>query len=130
MFTFRQFRVSWRIRTYTARFWNARTGEPVGLPMKHPDYVWTLAFNQEGSVLATGGQSSVVHLWDTRHGLQLGAAIPQSSWINALVFRRNSDGSDELLAAGSDFLLRGIPVVAGTRRSVEQWRTWLHGRSH
>jgi len=50
-------------RDRTARLWNANNGERVGLPIRNPSGVTTVAFNPKGvSLLAARGDSSVLIL--------------------------------------------------------------------
>ena len=110
---------------HEARLWDAYSGNPKSPRMKHPDYVWALAFNHDGTLLATAGQYSVIHFWHTYSGLQCGAPVPQSSWINALAFHQLEDTKEVLFAAGSDFILRKIPLPKRNLQSIEIWNQWL-----
>ena len=38
----------------TARLWDAATGRPLGLPMKHQDLVRAVAFSPDGKTVLTG----------------------------------------------------------------------------
>jgi WD40 repeat protein len=47
------------------RFWDVRTGEQLGAPLSHHrERVWGLAFAPDGKTLVSGGNDSVIGLWD------------------------------------------------------------------
>ncbi len=38
----------------TARLWDATTGQPIGVPMQHKDYVMAVTFSPDGRTVLTG----------------------------------------------------------------------------
>ncbi len=52
----------------TIKLWDSRTGEPVEMPSrdtwpKHTDWIWSVAFNRDGTVLASCGSDGKVLIW-------------------------------------------------------------------
>jgi WD40 repeat protein len=53
----------------------ARTGTRLGVLAAHQDFVTTVAFNQDGTILATGGGDRTVELWNTTTRQQIGTRL-------------------------------------------------------
>jgi len=49
---------------YTARLWDARTGQARGEPLKHDGFVFSVAFSPDGSTVLTGSDDSTARLWE------------------------------------------------------------------
>jgi WD40 repeat protein len=97
----------------TARLWDAATGKPRGLELRHPGRVRCVAFSSDGQILATGcaveeaepstGIRNVsggeVRLWKAATGERLGNTLwhPQPVW--AVAFR---PGGGHLLTGARD----------------------------
>jgi WD40 repeat protein len=47
----------------TARFWDARTGYPLGPPLRHPEAVLSVAFDPTGTRVITGGHNGYAKVW-------------------------------------------------------------------
>jgi WD40 repeat protein len=63
----------------------------------HSDWVRTLAFSPDGSLLASGGRDGLVVLWDMASNRMIGQPLQgHESWVNGVAF--SPDGS--LLASG------------------------------
>ena len=53
----------------TVRIWDAATGAAVGSPLRgHSDGVLSVAFNQEGTLLASSSYDKTVKIWDPVSG--------------------------------------------------------------
>ena len=50
----------------TARLWDAATGRPLGVPMIHQDWVYTVAFSPDGKTVLTGGNVPKVRAGEAR----------------------------------------------------------------
>jgi WD40 repeat protein len=49
-----------------ARLWDARTGMPIGKPLRHQDVVVTVAFHPDGRTLLTSSFDGTAQIWDVR----------------------------------------------------------------
>src|SRR6185503_10705470 len=54
---------------HTAQIWDARTGQPVGGPLRHRDLVSSAAFSADGTRVVTASWDGTARLWDTVIGL-------------------------------------------------------------
>ena len=77
--------------------YNALTGEEIDFLAEHTSEVRSVAFNPDGSTLASGSQGGTIHLWDATTGQHQHALTGHRSAINSVAF--NPDGST--LASGS-----------------------------
>lgn len=83
----------------TARLWDAKTGEPIGLPLHHPSTVFAVAFSPDGKTLATGGHDGTARLWDADTGRPRGRPLSHSGEVFAVAF--SPDGKT-LATGGAD----------------------------
>jgi WD40 repeat protein/serine/threonine protein kinase/tetratricopeptide (TPR) repeat protein len=58
----------------------------VSFTLPHANWIESMAFHPDGSVLATGGYDRCVHVWDLATGRQVGGAWRQREIIQALAF--------------------------------------------
>jgi hypothetical protein len=49
---------------YTARVWDAATGESLGPPLRHHDWVYSVAFSPDGRRLATSCHDGTAWIWN------------------------------------------------------------------
>jgi eukaryotic-like serine/threonine-protein kinase len=71
--------------------------------LKHLGIVYAVAFNPEGSRLATGCSDNIVHVWDTETCDEMIELRGHSSYVHSVAF--SPDGT--MLASGSgDFTVR------------------------
>jgi WD40 repeat protein len=89
-----------------ARVWDTRTGEPAGPPMPHDSLVQAVAFNTDGSRVATGTDNDTLSLWDAHTG--------------KLVAQARGDDAEEIRALA--FSSRGnVLATAGTEPTIRLW---------
>ena len=74
-----------------------RTGRPVGNPMPHGADVFSLAFDPEGELLATGSGDNTARLWNAHTGEPVGALMKHGGPVRSVTF----DHRDRFLATGS-----------------------------
>ncbi|MFE2192185.1 hypothetical protein ACFXAQ_15315, partial [Streptomyces olivaceus] len=84
------------------RLWNIDTRKQIGAPLNTHGAVFSLAFNGDGTTLATGSfgdgsDGARLQLWNTRTHQQIGAPINAPGLITSMAF--SSDGT--ILATGS-----------------------------
>ena len=81
-----------------ARLWNAATGQPVGAPLPHLNWVSAMTFSPDSQVLVTGGYDNAVHFWKTTTGQRKGAALPLGVAVQRVAY--SSDGNTLAIAYG------------------------------
>jgi eukaryotic-like serine/threonine-protein kinase len=83
----------------TARMWDAHTGEALGAPLVHPDWVVVVEFDPRGRWLATGCRDGEVRLWEVQTGDRVGTGFRHEKWVNFVEFDRDArrvvTGSDD-----------------------------------
>ena len=87
-------------RDQTLRLWDARSGQPLGDPMKgHERAVTSVAFSPDGTRLVSGGEDETLRRWDARSGQPLGEPMKgHEGWVTSVAY--SPDGTR--LVSGSD----------------------------
>ncbi len=105
-----------------AQVWDAETGQPVGAPMVHPNWVTDVTFSPDGSLVVTGCRDGEVQFWRSDNGEALGRVLRHASCVNSVEFspdgRRLLTASDDRTARVWDVASRE-PVGEPLRHS--QW---------
>lgn len=79
------------------RLWDVETGSVLAV-LEHPDEVWSVAFNPDGTLLATGGEDTIVRLWEVESEAVIASYEGHRQRVRVLAF----SGAGDLLASGSD----------------------------
>ncbi len=112
--------------------WDVATGEYLGPPLRHQAPLQAVAFNPNGSILATAsakrGENAVLRLWDISAGPPYHSLVlPLNQTVNSKVAlgRFNSDGMirAEKLENGTSRMWR-LPAVE-TELHQMRLRTWI-----
>jgi WD40 repeat protein len=88
-----------------ARIWDARTGEPIGKPMKTDWTIDSAEFHPDGQSLLTSGSNGTAYLWDAANGSPIGQPLRHvlqkggSSSVNGFTARFSADGQRVLTAS-------------------------------
>jgi WD40 repeat protein len=88
----------------TARLWDAKTGQPIGNPMKHAGAVNSAQFSPDGQRVVTVSSDGTARLWDAetcqaigapmRHGKDVVSAqfSPDSRRVSSTEVRQDTPG--------------------------------------
>jgi WD40 repeat protein len=99
---------------HTARVWDARTGEPVGAPLKHGDEVNEVEWSPDGTRIATASDDHTARVWDARTGQPASAPLQHGDKVETVAWSpdgmRLATGSDDHTARIWD-LRKGQPAV-------------------
>jgi len=99
----------------TARLWDARSGKPLGEPLRHEGSVRNVAFSPEGDRVLTGSDDKTARLWDARSGKPLVEPLRHEGGVQAVAF--SPPEGDRVLTGSSDNTARlwdarsGKPLV-------------------
>jgi eukaryotic-like serine/threonine-protein kinase len=96
-------------RNKMARFWDARTGEPIGQPLMGKSEFSAVAFHPDGKTILTGDWDQKATLWDAASGRTIGDPIVDNTSVNAVAF--SPDGKKFLTASG--VVVRQWDIVSG-----------------
>ena len=88
--------------------YNARTGIEVDFLTGHTSEVRNVAFNPDGSTLASGDWDGIIHLWNATTGQHLHRLTGHTSAVNSIAFSRNGT-----LASGSWGIIRLWDAATG-----------------
>jgi WD40 repeat protein len=103
--------------TAEARVWDARTGQPIGEPMRHLYDVGLVSFSPDGARVLTGSGDGTARQWDAATGRPLGPPMKHDRYLTATTF--SPDGTRILTVAGKTARLwnarsgepQGAPMV-------------------
>src|SRR5256885_5626276 len=72
---------------YTTLFrsliWDAKTGQPIGEPMRHDAEVYTAGFSPDGRLIVTASGDKTARVWDAKTGKALGRSEEHTSELQS-----------------------------------------------
>ncbi len=83
--------------------WDATTGTAVTPPLRHDDWVYSLAFSSDGKRLITGSMDMTARVWDIESGEPLTPPLRHSDEVHTTLFA--PDGRS-VVTAGEDGTIR------------------------
>jgi WD40 repeat protein len=86
-----------------ARVYDAGTGLPVSLPMRHPNSVTCSAFSSDGRFVATVSRDGTARIWNAATGDPVSPPLPHAGIVLAGVF---SPDTNHFLTGSLDFTVR------------------------
>ena len=84
---------------FTARLWDAETGQAVGEPMQHQDTINSASFSLNGRWILTASSDRTAQIWDAESGKSTGKVFRQRSAIDVASL---SPEVGRLITAGID----------------------------
>ena len=67
----------------TAQVWDAESGKPVGVPLRHKAQVRAASFSADGRRVVTASWDNTARVWDTESGKPLGEPLRHEGEVNA-----------------------------------------------
>jgi WD40 repeat protein len=107
----------------TARVWDPRSGEALGILGSHDDAITCVAWSHDGTLVVTGGWDGVARIWDVRSRSVSRTLRGHGDWVSSV--RWSSD--DRMIATGSlDKTARLWDVASGRTVQVLEGHTeWV-----
>ncbi|KAH2583339.1 hypothetical protein KXV63_005929, partial [Aspergillus fumigatus] len=89
----------------------------------HSDSVWTVAFSQDGRLLASGSRDRTIKLWDPAIGAVKHTLEGHSDWVRSVAFSQNG----RFLASGSyDKTIKlWDPTTGNLKHTLEGHSDWV-----
>src|SRR5262249_39694653 len=70
----------------TAQIWDVGTGRPIGRPLPHEWWVWSVGFSPDGRKVVTADGKGRAWLWDSATGNPVGGPFRHKSGVYSAVF--------------------------------------------
>jgi WD40 repeat protein len=109
---------------YTARIWDATTGDPIGAPLEHKKEVWSAAFSPDSTLVVTASADGTARMWDATTGIPVGAPLKHKEEVWSAVFSPNGA---RIVTASGDGTARvwntstGAPIGVPLKHEKEVW---------
>ena len=116
------FTASW---DYTARVWDARTGQPLGEPLQHTNSVLNAQFSPDGLRVVTASADGTARVWDVPS-----VTPPAPDWLAGLAEgavgkRLNERGLLEAVPADALNAVKARVSAAATKDPLSAWARWF-----
>ena len=110
--------------TGPVKFWDVAARTEIATLEGHNGWVYSVAFSEDGSALASGSQDGTVRIWDVAARTEIATLEGHSGWVYSVAF--SEDGS--ALASGSqDGTVRIWDVAARTEiATLEGHSDWVY----
>ncbi len=102
----------------TARVWDAHTGQPLGEPMHHENWVLFAGFSPDGSRIVTTSEDKTARLWDSRRGIPISDPMQHEDRVLSATF--SPDGS-RIVTASADQNARLWDILPPSNASPPSW---------
>jgi WD40 repeat protein len=102
------------------RFWRPGEAEPQRPIAAHEDWLFSVAFSNDGRRLATGGGDGLIKLWDVASGKQTGQLAGHLDDVHAVAF---SLDDKSLASASDDMTIRIWELTNNQQRFVLEGHT-------
>jgi WD40 repeat protein len=70
----------------TVKLWDVSTGRDLGTLNGHTDFVWSVAFSPDGTLLASTGYDGSIRLWDVSGWREIRAMSASTSTVFRIAF--------------------------------------------
>jgi WD40 repeat protein/serine/threonine protein kinase/tetratricopeptide (TPR) repeat protein len=105
---------------WTARVWDAQTGQPLTEPLRHRGWVSSAEFSPDGKRVVTASADNTARVWDAQTGQPLAEPLKHSDWVHSARF--SPDGK-RVVTASEDNTARvwdaqtGLPLAEPLKHS-------------
>ena len=99
-----------RYTDWTARLWDAVTGQPIGRELEHQGSVDAVAFSPDGKIVLTGSTDWTARLWDATTGMPTGKPLVHKGSVVGVAFSPNGE---KILTASENGIARLWEVATG-----------------
>ncbi|MEM6612848.1 MAG: WD40 repeat domain-containing protein, partial [Cyanobacteria bacterium P01_C01_bin.72] len=114
---------------YTVRLWNTET-EKCRILAGHHDHIWSVAYNSQGTKLASCGAETNIRIWDVKSGECQQILTGHTDWVRSLSFH---PGGRILASSSADGTVRLWDLSTGTAsiiRTPQVWSVAFSGRGN
>ena len=100
----------------TARLWDVATSTPIGPPMVHQGYVYSVAYSPDGRTVLTGSEDHTARLWDAAAATPIGQPLLHDDKVSSVAY--TPDGKAIITEAGRMIRLWDVATTQPIGRSI------------